>query len=530
LKELFTIINIKEQNVENIFGIDNNNKIDNKINNKKDNTYDWKYMITINKNKQEDLKKFEKVTPLDEKNKFNIPNNILISMENILNIYKTNFRNGEDLLKDIKKDDLNSVFKTIIEIIDGFKKFEFENSERDYEIIKTIVLFIIYSYAEEIDKSIYIYLNNYNIILKSLINLEYIDRIKILISFIKRFLGNIIEDKNKNKTIIYDFLTLVNLDDENTSKKYPFVKKSFEIFYNIIDNLTEESPLFQGILQFNSKIYKEEFSGEILHSGTILNLTDIKLELIKNINRFIIFSDKRQKDLEDFAIFEDKSLLVTINLYSFFDNKFEISNNKNINKATCVILFLLFHECLGHQKKNINNENEKTPRSHYDSNFKDIIDEKVDSGIALEKILFGEIIDLKFLMEMDDNYIKLLLEPNLYIGKDFSNLRNVFFMINKNVEKEEIEKEKNDNNKKPEESKIMKSSPKKKGIIDNNKEKKNKPNLLLHDLFRIYSKISDEEKELFKNNEDYKRFLILYEKKKNPSSYVLPRFMQEFHN
>ena len=154
----------------------------------------------------------------------------------------------------------------------------------------------------------------------------------------------------------------------------------------------------------------------------------------------------------------------------------------------------------------------------------------MDSGIALEKILFGEIIDLKFLMEMDDNYIKLLLEPNLYIGKDFSNLRNVFFMINKNVEKEEIEKEKNDNNKKPEESKIMKSSPKKKGIIDNNKEKKNKPNLLLHDLFRIYSKISDEEKELFKNNEDYKRFLILYEKKKNPSSYVLPRFMQEFHN
>ena len=85
---MFTIINKKEQNVENIFGIDNNNKIDNKINNKKDNTYDWKYMITINKNKQEDLKKFEKVTPLDEKNKFNIPNNILISMENILNIIR----------------------------------------------------------------------------------------------------------------------------------------------------------------------------------------------------------------------------------------------------------------------------------------------------------------------------------------------------------------------------------------------------------------------------------------------------------
>jgi len=528
LKELFTIINIKEQNVEKIFGIDNNNKIDNKINNKKDNTYDWKYMININKKKQKDLKKFEKIAPLDEKKKFNIPNDVLISMENLLNIYKTNFRNDEDLLKGIDGDKVISVFDEIIQILDGFKKFEFENSERDYKIVKDIVLFIIYSYADEIDNLIYIYLKNYNNILKSLINLEYIDRIKILISFIKRFMDNIIIDKNGDKTIVYDFLNLVNLDDENTSKKYPFVKKAFEIFYNIIDNLTEESPLFQGILQFNSKIYKEVLSGEILHSGTILNLIDIKLELIKHINRFIIFSDKRPKDLEDFAIFEDKSHLVIINLYSFFGNKLEINDYKNINKATCVILFLLFHECLGHQKKNINNENEKTPRSHYDNNFKDIIDEKVDSGIALEKILFGEIVDLKFLMEIDDNYIKLLLEPNLYIGKDFSNLRNIFLIINKNIENEK--KEENDNNKKPEDSKIMKSSPKKKGIIDINKEKKNKPNLLLHDLFRIYSKIKDDEKELLKNDEDYKRFLMLYEKKKNPSSYAPPRFKQKFHN
>jgi len=436
LKEMFTIINIKEQNVENIFGIDNN-KIDNIKDNAKNNAYDWKYMITINEKKQKNLKKFEKMALFDEKKKLNIPKNTLISMENILNIYKTNFNNEEDLLKGIDKDKVNSVFNEIIEICDDFQKFEFENSEKDYEIMKNIVLFIIYSYADEIDNSIYIYLSNYNKILKLLINLEYIERIKILITFIKRFLHNIINDKNGNKTIIYDFLTLVNLDDENTSKKYPFVKKAFDIFYKIIDNLTEESPLLQGILQFNS---------------TILNLIDIKLELIKHINRFIIFSEKKPKD-ENFAIFEDKSPLGIIDLYSFFSNKFEISDNKNINKATCVILFFLLHEC----------------------------------------------VDLKFLVEMDDNYIKLLLGPNLHLEKDFNDL---IFMINKNIEK-------NDN--------------------DNDSNKKNKPNLLLHDLFRIYSNINDEEKELLKNDEDYKRFLMLYEKKKNPSSYALPRFMQKFH-
>ena len=47
LKEMFTIINVKKQNVRNIFGI-SNNELDNSI----ENGYDWKYMITINKDKE----------------------------------------------------------------------------------------------------------------------------------------------------------------------------------------------------------------------------------------------------------------------------------------------------------------------------------------------------------------------------------------------------------------------------------------------------------------------------------------------
>jgi len=45
-------------------------------------------MITINKEKQKDLKKFEKVSASDEIKKFKIPKDILISMENILNIIR----------------------------------------------------------------------------------------------------------------------------------------------------------------------------------------------------------------------------------------------------------------------------------------------------------------------------------------------------------------------------------------------------------------------------------------------------------
>lgn len=512
LKEMFTIINVQEQNVKNIFSISNNDKIDNKINN----TYDWKYMITINKEKEKDLKKFEKIEVSDKKKKFSISEDIQILMQKIINIFKSN--SIEEPFKNIDFTNLNLVNNEILKILDGFNEFEFENNEKDYEIVKNIVLMILYSYSEEMEYYFYIYFQNYNEILKLIINLEYIDRIKILISFILRVLDNInFKGKYENLINAYDHLKLINIDEEETYINYPYVKKAFDIFYNIIDNLTEESLFYQAILQFNSKIYKEVKTGENLHSGTILNLNDIKLELIKNINRFLFLSEKNPKNLEDFAIFDNKSLLVIINLYSFFNSRYDIKRTEKYDNATCIILFLLFHECLGHQKKNINNEKVITPRRHYDSNFKDIIQDKADTGIALEKILFGEIVDLKSLMESGN--LEKLLEPNLYIGKDFNNLRNIYNMIEK---KSNYEDEK-------EESKSAKENNKKKEKIHHDKEDKKNSNKLLHDLFKIYSNVSDKEKESLKDDENYKRFLMLYEKKKKPSSYILPRFMRNFN-
>ena len=62
-------------------------------------------------------------------------------------------------------------------------------------------------------------------------------------------------------------------------KKFPYVKKAFDIFYFIIDNLTEDSPFFQSILQFNSRIYYKVLSKENMHSGSILNLSDRKIRV-----------------------------------------------------------------------------------------------------------------------------------------------------------------------------------------------------------------------------------------------------------
>ena len=119
LKEMFTIVNIQEQNVKNIFGISNNEKIDNKI----DNAYNWKYMITINKEKEKDFKKFEKTEVSDEKIKFSISKDIQSLMENILNICKNN--SIEEPFKGIDIEKVSLVKDEIVKIVKGFNEFEF---------------------------------------------------------------------------------------------------------------------------------------------------------------------------------------------------------------------------------------------------------------------------------------------------------------------------------------------------------------------------------------------------------------------
>ena len=470
LMERFSIINVPEQNIKNIFDISKN---DNKI----DSIYDWKYMISINNKKEKDFKKFEKININNKKQNIKIPENIQKPMEKIINICNNN--SSASPLDGIDYEEFNIIIAPILKIFENFEEYEFENNKEDYENIQNILLIILYYYSEEFGKYFIIFIKNYQMLLNYIINLEYIDRIKILISFVIKTLRNIKNFDNHNKIISYNWLNLINLDDEETYKKYPFIKNAFDIFYNIIDNLTEDCLFFQKIQQFNSRIYKEVISGENMPSGSILNLNDIKLELFKNINRFLFLSEKKEKDCDVFETHDDKSLLVTINLFSFLDNKYNMIEGKNYNNSTCVILFSLFNECFGYQNKKINNEKK----------------DKKDIGKLFEKIIFGEVINLKSLIK--NNNLEKLLESKLYIEKTFDKLRKIYL----NYEKKE-------NNE------------------DEKQESKNKPILMYHDLFRIYGNITDEQKELLKDDENYQRFLKLYEKRKNPK-FVLPEFIKK---
>ena len=329
--------------------------------------------------------------------------NKLIEEYNIINLndFQSNFNK---ILTIIDSKQKKQFLNLIIKLINEFLDLEFENSQKDYEIIKHITFIFLVLYSQKLDFHFFSVYLNFIGLLNSIINLNYIDRIKVLITFIKKTFESIKEEITENKItykITHEWLNFCNIDDDESCQNYPFVKEAFDTFYRIIDDLEEDCPFFQAILQFNSIIYKDSISEEPIHSGSILNVNDIKLELIKNINRFIFLSEREEKDLDNLANFDDTNYMVTINLLTFFESKSDIKEKRYHKKAASVVLFLLFHELFYNQKKNINNEAIDIPRTHFDYNLNFFSIDGIDTGMTIWKLLLGKVNDLEIFMKSD---------------------------------------------------------------------------------------------------------------------------------
>ena len=502
LKERFTIINFPKQDIKKVLGLPDDIVIKEEENN-------YKYLLMIDNNNNRTLKQFKKMEPTLKKKLFYIPEEIETGLEKASAQCYINFiENCEDQLEKIDENNIKEFSDLIYDLYDGFKNYIFENSKNHYKIIKDIVGFSLNYFKKSLLGKYYSLRKNYELLLDSIINLEYIDRIKILISFMIKFIDSIDNEKD-----YYEFLHLIDLDNYNSYKNYPYVKDGFNLFFEIIDNLTEDSALFQAIHQFNCIIYEEAISKENQHSGSILNIKDIKLELVKNINRFIFLSEKSSKYCEEFANFEKTGLIVTFNFFSFSEDKNNLLDKNNYEKIKSIILFLFLHECLGNQKKHINNEKKLTQRKYFNNNFQDCKNDELDTGDSLEIILMGKIINLKYFINSKNS--EKLLDPKLYLGKDFIELLNIYSLIEKdnikiqnNIEQEEENNQLNNE---------INQSPKQ---IKNNKKK---GHLMFRELFQLYSGISAEEKEKLKDDEDYQKYLRICKRKHETESEYLER-------
>ena len=313
----------------------------------------------------------------------------------------------------------------------SFKKYNFKNSQTQFEQIKKLCFLYIIKYKcfkrYKLDNTNYLEINgildNFNCIIKSSENLEYIDRIRILLSFT----NNRIFDNDYNDN---DFKTyLINLNNNDLTEECSYLISAYKILYQILDNLDESSSFFIALHQLNSYIENDYYFNNRMYSSSILTVNDVKLDFIRNNHGYFFINNI--KNIRTFAYYCPYSKLIFYNPYVFISptknkNIFKLENDNFEKKATCASLFLSFHEDCGHLKNDINNI-EDTPRQFYNSNL--VVEvggvPKInDAGYIFEYFLNEKVIHPKYLMKSKNiSDIDFLLDYKYYIKSDFNEIR-----------------------------------------------------------------------------------------------------------
>ena len=198
--------------------------------------------------------------------------------------------NDENVSGDKKKLKIN---RTIIQQKDNYRKyielsfsqFIFQNTHIQFEQIqKLCFLYIIkykYNNSEYFNPDIIYLMENYKLLLISIKDPQYIDRIRILLSFTNNRIFDV-EYKSKN------FMTyLINLN--NNLDNCSYLRNAYKILYEILDHLDESSSFFIAISQLNSYIDYCYYTKEKMYMGSLLTINDIKLDFVKkNLGFFFI--------------------------------------------------------------------------------------------------------------------------------------------------------------------------------------------------------------------------------------------------
>jgi len=419
LKNRITFINIPND-LQNV-----NNK--NSESNIKDSNNSIKILKLINDTENE--YKFKLLLEKEQKGEINYTESSLINSfydQYFTNIYK--LEKDSKIIK-LKENVYHKLFYEEIEIKKfekyikkGFDNYIFNDNEKDYQFIKKICFAYLFNAKKESDFTSFLF--NYKRNILNMTDLDFIERIRILIAITNEYSGL--------KKPSYISLSLIGDNNYDNS-----VNEAHKILLEILDGLKEDCSLFHAIHQFNSIIRMEMISNENMYSGSILTLNDIKLEIYKNLNRFYLISYEDNQMYG--AIYKNSK--VTILYYdeitnSLFKDKSPSKDEKK--RISAAILMILFHELGGHLKTHINNKLD-SPRTIFSPNLNLITLnlKKNDSGFLLEFLLVGGSIEVSKFIYSERS--EELLNKNLYLGGNFEELTNILTSIDsKTIEKEDI--------------------------------------------------------------------------------------------
>ena len=371
---------------------------------------------------------------------------------NIINIYKDYTDcfelNGDPIKFNTKYFSFGSDINTNIqnELNEKFHLFKYQNTKHTLEYFNSLCLWNLFYVLINIKQS-FGYVEEYVKVYRKIEDrkdLNYIDKSMILIDFVLRSF----EDKSNficPKLFFYD-----ELDKNN-----PY-KIAYNFQYDIIENITEESCLFQPFLFLDSYIMnsiQKKGSFDFIkvlkpaYSISMLTIELIKEHLKKTIkNYFFVLGKQGVNNRRYYASVNKFTKLITYNenilLYnSNYKKMYELSKtdiifeSKIFKNYAFIVNLENLHENFSHSKELILN-NQASPTLYFNRNldFSYVYhynsQDYGEAGRLMEAFICGE----NLIEEMKKNIYEMgeFLKVEYYVGKDFQSLINGFKKIYKN--------------------------------------------------------------------------------------------------
>ena len=420
-------------------------------------------------------------------------NNIIainLNIKGIIEEFNTFYTDFIENVNDINKplDELEEEFNFIKNLYEEFKKnemYDFFLNPLSYNNVNDSLELLYYYYKiyefqyltndgkNDLKKSNYRILKKYitdnNKIIKKLYDklksdktLNNEDKIRIFLTT-SLFVVKTIKSKH-----FVDDINYINID--NIRQKNPYYKAN-KLLEDIIENLTEESRLFEPFLYFDSNVIKNYLENEIINTFTytdifgnireyknekfkteyglnLLNINQIKNHLKQLIPKFII---RIETNLDLRAYYDNNTGIMIINEYVMFNEKISFVDKLYEEKESDIfvipILIEILHEIMSHSKLRIKDKNIKSPRQYNDSknNFEAknilkniIISPKENKLVAIGesgKVLENYISENKNIINSLKTAKKentILIDYRYWVGSDFSELEKIV-SLNKDV-------------------------------------------------------------------------------------------------
>ena len=345
---------------------------------------------------------------------------ILIEEEEIIDLknFKSKYLNFlKNVNKFIPKENNPNIQQLLLNNLQSLKEIHntIEEDELFFEFLMNPLNFKLFQNSFELIQDSFflnefIYLNSKDSSISNFYNLKnYINRNNLLE---KNFYKNLEMDKSLNqeekikilRTIIIFFAkaiksknTIENIDYINIEKikknnniKNPYFK-AVKLVNDIIDNIDEDSRLFEAFLHFDSgkienyleKIINDDFTTidifeeKIQHKMgkyksefgfNLLNITQIKSHLKQLIPKFII---RAETNIKFNAYYEKETNIMILNEFRMFNQSIDFMDKifmgDDLDKYVIPITIEILHEMMSHGKLRISDKNQITPRFYRDS-------------------------------------------------------------------------------------------------------------------------------------------------------------------